>query len=161
MIVGYFFTALAYILIISFLVFNNLAQKKYKKSKSVYINNPAPVCTFGQNIQTINTASLKPCKNLSGNKISDYFVYTSEADSFVVSRKNQEFYAKICNKYCPEKLINGNCGKQTSNYTNCINLLEPPQGCKNPSQALFVDQNGSPYFANDLYPSLRLNCVSN
>lgn len=159
MIVGYLFTALAYILILAFLVFNILAQEKYKKSKTVYISNPSPVCTFGTDLPTVNTESLKPCKTLTGNIVSDYFVYTTEGDTFVVSRKNQDFYAKICNKYCPDKLINGNCRNQNNKYINCINLLEPPQGCKNPSQALFVDQNGSPYFANDIFPSLSLGCI--
>jgi len=147
-------------MIAAFLVFNILAQRKYEKSKTVFINNPSPVCVFGQNVPTINTDSLNQCKNKSGNTIDGFFVYTNEGNGFVVSKKNQVFYSKICNNYCPQKLTNGNCGKQTQKYTNCLNLLEPPTGCKNPSQALFIDENGNPYFAADIYPSKNLNCVS-
>lgn len=161
MIVSYIFTLLAYILIFLILILNILSQKKYEKSKTIFINNPAPVCTFGQNIPTINTKTLKKCKNKSGNTVPDYFVYSDGInDNYVVSKDEQVFYTKVCNRYCPQKLINGNCNKQTPKYTSCLQLLEPPKGCKNPSQALFINENGDPYFAADIFPSTNLGCTS-
>ena len=160
MIVSYIFTGLAYVLILLILILNILAQRNYEKSKTVFINNPAPVCTFGQNIPTINTDSLTDCKTKAGNVVPNYFVYSNQGNSFVVSEKEQVFYTKICNKYCPQKLTNGNCNKQTQKYTNCLQLLEPPKGCKNPAQAIFINEKGKPYFAADIFPSTSLGCVS-
>ena len=58
MIASYFFTVIAYILLFSIVVLNFLAQKKYKESKIIYIENPAPVCIFSDNLPSVNQSSL-------------------------------------------------------------------------------------------------------
>ena len=165
MFVGYFFTSLIYILLISSLVLNFLAQKNYVKGKTVIINNPSPVCIYGNNIEKVNINSLNPCKDKKGNIIPDYYTYSINGLKFVVTDKLQSFYTTICNKFCGGSgdnnllLTNGNCKNPSSKYTFCLELLEPPKNCKNPEQAIFVDFEGKPYFANDIFPSKYLNCL--
>ena len=162
MIASYFFTVIAYILLFSIVVLNFLAQKKYKESKIIYVENPAPVCIFSDNLPSVNQSSLNQCKDKSGKIIDDYFIFTEGGIKFVVTDKNQKFYMKICKQYCGSKnmLTNGNCKNPSSNYQECIKLLQPPKNCKNPAQALFVDFKGNPYFASDIFPSKYLGCVA-
>ena len=162
MIASYFFTIIAYILLISIVVLNFLAQKKYRESKVIYIKNPSPVCTYGDNIPSVSESSLNKCKDKSGKIIDDYFTFTEGGIKFVITDKNQPFYMKICNQYCGPKnrLTNGNCKNPSRNYQECIKLLQPPKNCKNPSQALLVDFKGTPYFASDIFPSKSLGCVA-
>jgi len=164
MIVSYFFTIIAYILLVSILVLNFLAQKNYMKSKVIYINNPPPVCVYGDNLPSINQNSLNKCRDKKGNIIDNYYTYTVSGIKFVVTDKVQTFYYKICNIFCGKSgtnntlLTNGNCKNPSKNYNTCIQLLEPPENCKNPEQALFTDFNNTPYFASDIFPSKSLNC---
>jgi hypothetical protein len=161
MIASYFFTVIAYILLISIVVLNFLAQKNYRESKVIYIKNPSPVCTYGDNTIFVRRDTLNQCKDKSGKIIDDYFTFTEGGLKFVVTDKEQSFYMKICNKFCGPKnrLTNGNCKNPPANYQECIKLLQPPKNCKNPSQALLVDFKGNPYFASDIFPSKSLGCV--
>jgi len=155
MFVSYFYTLLAYVLLLGILYCNVIAQQKYMKSKEIYIKNPKPSCNFDpSNLPSVNLENISVCLDQSKNEVPNYYVYTPpfSAFSFIVTDKIQTHYSNVCNNFCKNLNKNGNCLSKTNAYDSCLKLLEPPANCKNAASPLFTgSQNGIPYFALNIF----------
>ena len=77
MFVSYFYTLLAYVLLFGILYCNIIAQRKYMKSKKIYIQNPKPACNFdASSLPSVNLIDLPICLDNSKNEVPNYYVYT-------------------------------------------------------------------------------------
>jgi len=134
------------IIVISILLyqFNN----RIGRSRTVRIIDKGKVCD-----PSLGELPIIPAKNCQKSDGSSVECYQPDPNLDLIFEigTTPVYFQSICSRLCEQISVNGGCANESTSFSTCISLLEPPKGCISSANPLGrLEGSNDVYYANDI-----------